>query len=780
MAERKLVVDFREIGMEDVPLVGGKNASLGEMIKAGVPVPPGFAVTAEAYRYHLERNGLVEKIRGLLEGLDPSKTDDLIERTKKIRELIEGAELPEDLKEMIAASYKKLCEEVGIDDVEVAVRSSATAEDLPTASFAGQQETYLYVRGVDDVLKYVKKCFSSAFTPRVTFYREEKGFDHMKVALSVGVQKMVNAKAAGVMFTLNPVNGDRDVVVIEGAWGVGEGVVAGKVTPDRFVVDKRTMKIVDRSIAEKPIMIVRKGSGETEEVEVPKDLSSSPCLTDEQVKELAGYGIKIEDHYKRPMDIEWALDGDTDRLYIVQARPETVWSQKAAKPKEEAAPEKAEIILRGIPASPGRASGRARVLLDVSKIGEFQSGEVLVTDMTNPDWVPAMRKAVAIVTNSGGITSHAAIVSRELGVPAVVGTKKATEVIKTGDLITVDGSLGVIYRGELKEEERPVAVAAPVSKPAPPITGTKILMNLGEPDKIYDYKDLPFEGIGLMRIEFIFADWIAYHPLALIEEKREDFFVDKLAEGIAMVAQAIYPRFVVVRFSDFKTNEYAKLKSGERFEPKESNPMIGWRGVSRYISPQYAPAFRLECRAVKKVREEMGLKNVWVMLPFVRTTWEVEKALAIMKEEGLERSRDFKVWLMAETPSIVLLADEFSKLDIDGYSIGSNDLTQGVLMADRDSGLLADMGYFDERDPAVKKAIEMLIKVAHKYGKTVSICGQAPSVYPEFTEFLVRTGIDSISVNPDVVVATRELVASVERKILLERTASILDKLNEG
>jgi len=602
----------------------------------------------------------------------------------------------------------------------------------------------------------------------------------MKVALSVGVQKMVNAKAAGVMFTLNPVNGDRDVVVIEGAWGVGEGVVAGKVTPDRFVVDKRTMKIVDRSIAEKPIMIVRKGSGETEEVEVPKDLSSSPCLTDEQVKELAGYGIKIEDHYKRPMDIEWALDGDTDRLYIVQARPETVWSQKAAKPKEEAAPEKAEIILRGIPASPGRASGRARVLLDVSKIGEFQDGEVLVTDMTNPDWVPAMRKAVAIVTNSGGITSHAAIVSRELGVPAVVGTKKATEVIKTGDLITVDGSLGVIYRGELKEEERPVAAAAPVSKPAPPITGTKILMNLGEPDKIYDYKDLPFEGIGLMRIEFIFADWIAYHPLALIEEKREDFFVDKLAEGIAMVAQAIYPRFVVVRFSDFKTNEYAKLKNGERFEPKESNPMIGWRGVSRYISPQYAPAFRLECRAVKKVREEMGLKNVWVMLPFVRTTWEVEKALAIMKEEGLERSRDFKVWLMAETPSIVLLADEFSKLDIDGYSIGSNDLTQGVLMADRDSGLLADMGYFDERDPAVKRAIEMLIKVAHKYGKTVSICGQAPSVYPEFTEFLVRTGIDSISVNPDVVVATRELVASVERKILLERTASILDKLNEG
>ncbi len=780
MAERKLVVDFREIGMEDVPLVGGKNASLGEMIKAGVPVPPGFAVTAEAYRYHLERNGLVEKIRGLLEGLDPSKTDDLIERTKKIRELIEGAELPEDLKEMIAASYKKLCKEVGIDDVEVAVRSSATAEDLPTASFAGQQETYLYVRGVDDVLKYVKKCFSSAFTPRVTFYREEKGFDHMKVALSVGVQKMVNAKAAGVMFTLNPVNGDRDVVVIEGAWGVGEGVVAGKVTPDRFVVDKRTMKIVDRSIAEKSIMIVRKGSGETEEVEVPKDLSSSPCLTDEQVKELAGYGIKIEDHYKRPMDIEWALDGDTDRLYIVQARPETVWSQKAAKPKEEAALEKAEIILRGIPASPGRASGRARVLLDVSKIGEFQDGEVLVTDMTNPDWVPAMRKAVAIVTNSGGITSHAAIVSRELGVPAVVGTKKATEVIKTGDLITVDGSLGVIYRGELKEEERPVAAAAPVSKPAPPITGTKILMNLGEPDKIYDYKDLPFEGIGLMRIEFIFADWIAYHPLALIEEKREDFFVDKLAEGIAMVAQAIYPRFVVVRFSDFKTNEYAKLKNGERFEPKESNPMIGWRGVSRYISPQYAPAFRLECRAVRKVREEMGLKNVWVMLPFVRTTWEVEKALAIMKEEGLERSRDFKVWLMAETPSIVLLADEFSKLDIDGYSIGSNDLTQGVLMADRDSGLLADMGYFDERDPAVKKAIEMLIKVAHKYGKTVSICGQAPSVYPEFTEFLVRTGIDSISVNPDVVVATRELVASVERKILLERTASILDKLNEG
>lgn len=780
----RFFLEFEEIRKEDVPLVGGKNASLGEMINAGIPVPPGFALTAAGYDYFINASGIAPKIVELLSGLDINDLQKLTETSKKVRALIESCEFPKALEEEMMKYYKRLGEKVGKENPEVAVRSSATAEDLPTASFAGQQETYLFVSGREALIESTKKCISSLFTPRAIAYRVEKGFDHFKVKLSVGVQKMVNSKAAGVMFTLNPVTGDRNVITIEGAWGVGESIVQGHVDPDRFLVEKGTLKILEKNISQKKLMTIKGKSEEgfSKEVEVPPELQNKPCLTDEQVIELAKYAELIEKHYGRPMDIEWALDSDTNKLYIVQARPETVWSARAeAEAKvEKVKPAEAKILVRGLGASPGRASGKVRVIMDVKDISQFQEGEILVTEMTAPDWVPAMRKAAAIVTNGGGMTAHAAIVSRELGVPCVVGTKVATEVLKTGQLVTVDGSLGVIYEGvieEAKPEAKAEVPAAAVIASAVPITGTKVYMNLGEPDKIDEYKDLPFDGIGLMRIEFIIADWVGEHPMALIEQGKPQVFVDKLAEGIAKVASAIYPRPVVVRLSDFKTNEYAALKGGEKYEPKENNPMIGWRGVSRYISPEYEPGFRLECKAIKKVRDEMGLKNVWVMLPFVRTTWEVEKAIKIMKEEGLERGKDFKLWFMAEVPSIIILADEFSKL-CDGFSIGSNDLTQLLLGADRDSGILGNLGYFDERDPAVLRSIAHLIKVAHENGVTVSICGQAPSVYPEITEFLVENGIDSISVNPDVVVATKKLVASVEQKLILKRLSELKNTLS--
>jgi len=776
MRKEALVLDFEEIRKGDVPLVGGKNASLGEMISAGIPVPPGFAITARAYDYYVK--SIIGEINATLKDLDVSNLEALHGASREIRRLIESQPIPSDLEIEIRRQYRELGEKLNLKDVEVAVRSSATAEDLPTASFAGQQETFLFVRGEEALLENVKKCFSSLFTPRAIAYRVEKGFEHSRVKLSVGVQKMVNSKTAGVAFTLNPATGDRSVVVIEGAWGVGESVVQGRVDPDRFYVNKETLEVVDKQVSKKMVMTIRGLEGElTREVEVPTELREKPCLTDDQISELAKFCVLIEKHYGRAMDVEWALDSDTGLMFIVQARPETVWSAKA-----EAVPvvkvervEEARILVRGLGASPGRKSGVSHVILDVKEIHKFKEGEVLITEMTAPDWVPAMRKAVAIVTDGGGVTAHAAIVSRELGIPCVVGTKTATKTIQTGEMITVDGSLGVVYGG-LVEEKVKKPIAPPISiEVMVPVTATKVYMNLGEPEKIDEYKNLPFDGVGLMRIEFIIADWIGEHPLFLIERGEPEKFLEKLADGIAKVASAIYPRPIVVRFSDFKTNEYAALKGGERYEPRESNPMIGWRGVSRYVSREYEPGFRLECRAIRKVRDEMGLKNVWVMLPFVRTTWEVEKALRIMKEEGLEKSRDFKIWLMAEVPSIIFMADEFSKL-CDGFSIGSNDLTQLILGTDRDSGILGNLGYYDERDMAVLRAIAHLIEVAHKNGVTVSICGQAPSVYPEFTEFIIRRGIDSVSVNPDAVVSTKGLVASVEQKILLERLGSLRSK----
>ena len=776
-SDKALVLWFDGVRNTDVPIVGGKNASLGEMIHAGLRVPNGFAITAFSYERFIEETKISQKIYDIIDetvidSADPKQYELASER---IRELIEKTPMPKDIEESIKDAYKQLNKRFNLEDVFVAVRSSATAEDLPDASFAGQQDTFLNVKGADDLVDKVVKCWSSLFTPRAIFYRAEKGFEHDKVFISVGVQKMVNSRAAGVMFTINPVTGDRDEIVIECTFGLGEAVVSGAVNPDGFVEDKLSGRVKDRRIAKKTVEYVRDSAGKTVHSDVVGDRVSEPCICDAELMVLVDLARKIEAHYGKPMDIEWAIDGDLsfpDNIFLVQARPETVWSKNMETSDSKERVESLNVVVKGICAGKrGYGFGVAKVALSTDEAATvMQKGDILVTDMTNPDFVPYMKLASAIVTNKGGITSHAAIVSRELNIPCVVGTEIGTEVMKSGKEYTVDSRNGIIYEGVLKQACDP-AVGNPVlhtvDAPAP-VTATKIYMNLAIPEMIEAYKDLPFQGIGLMRAEFIFADYVNEHPMSLIERGESQKLVDKFAEGIATVARAIQPRIVVVRFSDFKTNEYRDLKGGEKYEIVEENPMLGWRGCSRYISKWYEKAFRLECAAIKKCRNEWGLKNVYVMLPMVRTLWEAKQVLEIMRQEGLERSRDFKVWFMAETPSIAIMADEFSKL-VDGFSIGSNDMTQGVLMIDRDSERLGQMGYFDERDPAVKRIIARLIKIAHENGCTVSICGEGPSNLPDFCEFLVRAGIDSISVNNDTVAVTRRNVAAIEQKIILER-----------
>ena len=790
---KDLVIWFEGLRKTDIPSVGGKNANLGEMISAGMPVPPGFAITAYSYKKFIEETGISSKIYEIIKETVTNPNDPKLYEiaSKKIRELIEATPMPKDIENAIKLAYEQLCKKLNTE-VFVAVRSSATAEDLADASFAGQQETFLNVRGAPEVIKYTVKCWSSLFTPRAIFYRTEKGFAHEKVFISVGVQEMVNSRAAGVTFTINPVTGDLSQIVIEGNYGLGEAVVSGSVTPDDFVVDKKTLKIVERRLAKKTIQYIRDpNTGKTVHLEVPFEKQEQPCISDEEILRLADLAKHIEQHYGKPQDIEWAIDRDISfpaNMFIVQSRPETVWTQKIAEAPVNAETEKIKptemlnVVVRGIAA--GKRSfgiGVAKVVTNPEEASKvMRKGDVLVTDMTNPDYVPFMKMAGAIVTDKGGVTCHAAIVSRELGIPCVVGTENATKLMVTGKEYTVDSKSGIVYEGVLQALTAQLSSAsgATVSSSAVsggvfqsvPVTATKIYMNLGVPEKVEDYKDLPFEGIGLMRMEFILASYIGEHPMSFVDTGRSQVFVDKLAEGIATVARAIQPRPVVVRFSDFKTNEYRELKGGDKYEIVEANPMLGWRGCSRYISEWYERAYRLECQAIRKCRREWGLKNVWVMLPVVRTVWEAKKVLEIMREEGLERSRDFKVWFMAETPSIAILADEFSKL-CDGFSIGSNDMTQGILMIDRDSERLGQMGYFDERDQAVERIIAHLIKVAHQNGTTVSICGEGPSNLPDFAEFLVRVGIDSISVNNDAVIATKRLVASIERKIMLEELA---------
>jgi pyruvate,water dikinase len=784
--QKALVIWFENLRKEDVPIVGGKNASLGEMISASMPVPPGFAITAFAYEKFIEETRIAQKIYEIIKETvtdtnDPKQYD---AASKKIRELIEKTPMPKTIEGAIRSAYKELNKRLNLKDTFVAVRSSATAEDLPDASFAGQQETFLNTKGIDDLLDKTRKCWSSLFTPRAIFYRNEKGFPHEKVFISVGVQKMVNSRAAGVMFTINPVTGDRDEIMIEGNYGLGETVVSGIVNPDDFLLDKKTLNIKSRRIANKTIMYLRNpATGKTVHLDVPEAKRKEFCINEDEVMRLGQHAKLIEEHYGKPMDIEWAIDQDLPfpkNMFIVQARPETVWSGKTmetASGDEKKAGEQLKVVVKGLAAGKrGYGFGVAKVVLSPDDAAEqMKKGDVLVTDMTNPDFVPFMKIASAIVTDKGGVTSHAAIVSRELAIPCIVGTETATKVMVTGKQYTVDSRNGIVYEGFLADAAKPTQQTAAgkaevVMMGAAPVTATKIYMNLGVPDKINDFLNLPFEGIGLMRTEFILASYIGEHPMHFVDTGESQRFVDKLADGIAQVARAIQPRPVVVRFSDFKTNEYRELKGGDKYEIVEQNPMLGWRGCSRYISKWYIQAFKLECQAIKKCRTEWGLKNVYVMLPMVRTLWEARKCLDIMREEGLERGKDFKVWFMAETPSIAIMADEFSKL-CDGFSIGSNDMTQGILMIDRDSERLGAMGYFDERDPAVKRIIAHLIKIAHANGCTVSICGEGPSNLPDFAEFLVRMGIDSISVNNDALMTTKTLVASLEQKIILERLA---------
>jgi pyruvate,water dikinase len=773
-----LILWFEQIGKQDVPLVGGKTASLGEMTsKTKVPIPYGFALTADAYRLFLAKNGLEGKIANTLKILtDTNDTTTLQKVGAEIRKMIESATMPKELERVITEGYEKLGAHEKVKNPFVAIRSSATAEDLPDASFAGQQESYLNITGVKNVIQSVKECYASLFTDRAIFYRVQKGFDHLDVALSAIVQMMCYSESSGVMFTMDPTNGDQSMVLIEGSYGLGEYVVKGSVTPDDYYVDKGSMKVIRKVIPTKTIMLIRNENGGTEEKKVPDDLKDRQVITDDQVIELAKYALTIEQHYSRAMDIEWGLDTQTGKLLILQARPETVWSLKKSPIKKTTitptAGEK-KVILKGLPSSPGIGMGKAHVITTVDHVSQFQNGEILVTEMTTPDWVPTMKKAKAIVTDAGGMTCHAAIVSRELGIPCITGTKTGTQTIQTGEEVTVDAKMGFVYEGivlaapELETRAQPSPDGLAAFKD-PTVTGTKIYVNLGEPELAHRISQLPVDGVGLLRMEFIVSDHVKKHPMMLIEQKRPEEFVDKLATGLETICRAFYPRPVVLRFSDFKTNEYAKLEGGEKFEGgiKEANPLIGWRGASRYTDPRYQPAFKLEIAAVKKVRNELGMRNLWCMVPFNRTVDEFVKIRELLRSEGLVQSEDFKLWIMAEIPSNIILADEFCKAGADGFSIGSNDLTMLILGADRDNEVLAPL--FDERNLAVKRAIKDLIHTAHSYGKTVSICGQAPSVYPEFAKFLVESGIDSISVNPDVIVHTRRMVAQVEQRVILD------------
>jgi pyruvate, water dikinase len=801
--ERSLILWFNEVGITDIPIVGGKNASLGEMIQQltpkGINVPFGFATTAYAYRYFIQSARLEEKLRELFSDLDVEDVKNLRERGKKARSLLMHTPFPAPLRDAIVKAYQTLCDRYNTD-TDVAVRSSATAEDLPDASFAGQQETYLNVTGVESVLAACHKCFASLFTDRAISYRHTKGFDHFSIALAVGVQKMVRSDLAcsGVMFSIETETGFKDAALITAAYGLGENVVQGSVNPDEYHVFKPTLRegfrpILDKRLGSKELkMVYDDGSKFTKNVIVPESERGKFALTDEEILQLAQWACLIEDHYSKvhntytPMDIEWAKDGITHELFVVQARPETVQSQKT------------ENLLRTYRFSPhpnphcplplvtGRAigeaisQGKAHLILDVHQLEQFQAGEVLVTERTDPDWEPIMKKASAVITNQGGRTCHAAIIARELGVPAIVGCGNATTILKNGQEITVscaEGEEGQVYAGLLPYEVKEVPLENL------PRTRTQILMNVGNPQEAFSLSAIPNDGVGLARTEFIIANHIQTHPMALIHydqiddkfvaakideitalyDNKPQYFVDKLAQGIARIAAAFYPKPVIVRMSDFKSNEYANLLGGRQFEPEEENPMLGWRGAARYYDEGYKQAFALECQALKRVRDEMGLTNVIVMIPFCRTPDEGRLVLAEMAKNHLKQGvNDLQVYVMCELPNNVIMAEEFAQV-FDGFSIGSNDLTQLTLGIDRDSNLVARL--FDERSEGVKRMVKLAITAAKKYNRKIGICGQAPSDYPEFAQFLVEQGIDSMSLNPDSVLKTMLEVAKVEQRI---------------
>ncbi|MBN3949489.1 MAG: phosphoenolpyruvate synthase [Nostoc sp. NMS7] len=808
--ERSLILWFDEVGIADIPVVGGKNASLGEMIQQltpkGINVPTGFATTAYAYRHFIQSAGLEPKLRQLFADLDVEDVKNLRERGKKARSLLIHTPFSVELREAIATAYHSLSERYNAE-TDVAVRSSATAEDLPDASFAGQQETYLNVVGVEGVLAACHKCFASLFTDRAISYRHTKEFDHFSIALAVGVQKMVRSDLAtsGVMFSIDTETGFKDAALITAAYGLGENVVQGSVNPDEYYVFKPTLKagfrpIIDKKLGSKELkMIYDDGSKFTKNVAVPASERAKFALSDQEILQLASWACLIEDHYSQvhgiytPMDIEWAKDGITNQLFIVQARPETVQSQKMGNVLQsyrlvletgnwglgtgEKSSQSPLPLITGRAIGEAISQGKVRLILDVQKLGQFKAGEVLVTERTDPDWEPIMKRASAIVTNSGGRTCHAAIIARELGVPAIVGCGNATEILKPGQEVTIscaEGEEGKVYAGLLPFEVQEVPLENL------PRTRTQILMNVGNPQEALSLSAIPNDGVGLARTEFIIANQIQIHPMALIHydllkdefvkakiaditalyDDKPQYFVDKLAQGIGRIAAAFYPKPVIVRTSDFKSNEYANLLGGRQFEPHEENPMLGWRGAARYYDQGYREAFALECHAIKRVREEMGLTNVIPMIPFCRTPDEGRLVLAEMAKNGLKQGvNDLQVYVMCELPNNVIMAEEFAEV-FDGFSIGSNDLTQLTLGIDRDSALVARL--FDERSEGVKRMVKMAIEAAKKCDRKIGICGQAPSDYPEFAQFLVEQGIDSISLNPDSVLKTMLEVAKVE------------------
>jgi pyruvate,water dikinase len=788
---------FKDIGLADVPQVGGKNASLGELYRelagSGVRVPNGFAITADAYWHFLEASGLSRHIPALLQGLDTRDLADLASRGIAVRHAIMAADLPADLQEAIVAAYGQLGERAAID---VAVRSSATAEDLPDASFAGQQETYLNVRGRTSLIEACRRSFASLFTDRAISYRADKGFDELQVALSIGVQRMVRSDLAtsGVMFTLDTETGFRDVVLINASYGLGEPIVQGSVTPDEYCVFKPTLEqgfrpILQKTLGSKEFKLIYDEGGNrgVKTVPVPPAERLQYALNDRDILTLAGWACAIETHYGRargmptPMDIEWAKDGRNGELFVVQARPETVHSRTSRQQVEQYQLEqRGRVLVEGRSVGHRIAAGPVRVIPNAVDLRLFQAGEVLVTDKTDPDWEPIMKKAAAIVTNRGGRTCHAAIVSRELGVPAIVGTETATAALQTGQVVTVscaEGDTGFVYDGSLPFAVERIDLST-IGRPR-----TKIMMNVGDPNEAFALSLLPNDGVGLARLEFIISNWIGVHPMALVrysqlsgEAKaavdrltatwadKPGFFVDKLAEGVATVAAAFYPKDVIVRLSDFKTNEYARLAGGVGFEPCEENPMIGFRGASRYYDDRYRDGFALECRALKRVRDEMGLTNVKIMVPFCRTLGEADAVVRELARNGLARHRNgLELYMMVEIPSNVILLPRFAEY-FDGFSIGSNDLTQLTLGIDRDSEIVARL--FDERDPAVRTLIGQAIADARRLGRKIGLCGQAPSDYPEFARFLIECGIDSMSLNPDAVLATTRLAVEAEAEAL--------------
>lgn len=766
----KVVVWFKELTRKDIPVAGGKGANLGELTNAGIPVPDGFVVTSDSYFEFITNTGLDKKASKMLSDLNVEDSTKLKSVSKEIKKEILESKMPDHIAKDIVQAYQKLCDIAGGKEAFVAVRSSATAEDLPEASFAGQQATFLNVKGEEALLKAVKGCWASLFEARSIYYRVQKGFDHTVVKIAVPVQLMVQSEKSGVMFTVDPITNDQNIISIEAAFGLGETVVSGSVTPDRYLVNKTGFNIVSRNIAKQDWMLTKVNERD-QKVNIPTEKQSVQKLSDDEIIQLASIGRRIEEHYNFPQDIEWAIEGKT--IYIVQSRPITTLKKMPEKVMKAS---EAKQLLRGFGASPGIAVGFVRIVPDPKDIAKVKEGEILVAKMTTPDYVPAMKRAVAIVTDEGGVTCHAAIVSRELGIPCVVGTKEATAKLSNGQMITVDSNHGIVYDGrvdlggETADKEKASVVA---TAPAKVITGTKIYVNLGEPELAEMVSKKPADGVGLLRAEFMIAG-IGTHPKKMIELGKQQEFIDRLSEDLRTFCSAFYPRPVVYRFTDFKSNEYKNLEGGRQYETDEANPMMGYRGCARYVKDQ--DVFKMEIDAIKKTRVEFGLTNLHVMIPMVRTEEELAVCMDLMAKFGLDpKQKDFNVWVMAEVPSVVYLLPRYVKYGIKGVSIGSNDLTQFTLALDRDSPTIA--WQFDERNPAVMESIHKIIQTCRELGITCSICGQAPSVYPEVTEKLVEWGITSISVNPDVVERTRELVASTEQKLILKKLADLSEKV---